>query len=129
MWKSECNEYLEKAKKNGLVPIGEQNEFSQSAIEGIRKGKMYLGRAEHKKSTQLLIRLLATLDMIVKDPDQDVVIRFGNRKDFKAALKLYEKITLPRYLRISYEDNLFDNYEHVEPYPSWEYRFHCPQRE
>ena len=58
--------------------------------------------------------------MILKDPNADIVIRPLNKKDFKAALKLFEKMTLPKHYGILFEENLFDDYNQVEPYPSWE---------
>ena len=81
--------------------------------------KIYLGSEEQRGAAQLAVRLLATLEMVVKDPDADIVVREGNRDDFKAALQLFEKITLPRYFKIIFEEDLFDDYNDVEPYPSW----------
>ena len=71
-------------------------------------------------AARLLIRILATLEMIIKDPDADIAIRFGDREDFKAALKLMQKTTLPKYFGILFLDDLFDNYDDVEPYPCWD---------
>jgi hypothetical protein len=82
--------------------------------------KIFLGQNEQMYSAKLLIILLATLEMFVHDPEADIVVRRGNRQDFAAALKLFEKITLPKYFGIIFENDLFDNYEEVEPYPSWD---------
>lgn len=86
-----------------------------------RAKKVYLGRKNQRSAARLFIRLIATLEMIVKDPDADVVVRFGNKKDFIAALQLLEMSTLPNYFGILFKQKLFKDYEKVEPYPSWEY--------
>lgn len=84
------------------------------------KPKLVAGKAEQAQTAQLIIRLIATLEMIIKDPHSDIGIRFGNRKDFKAAIKILEKVTLPKSFGILFERNLFEDYDKIEPYPSWE---------
>lgn len=79
------------------------------------------GVDSQRSAAKMLIRLLVTLEMIIKDPDSDIVVRYGNRDDFKTAIKLFEKITLPRYYGIMFHENLFKDYEVVEPYPSWDF--------
>jgi hypothetical protein len=82
---------------------------------------VYVGSEQQEPAARLAIRLLATLDMILKDPESAVVIRSGNREDFKAALKLFEFVVIPRYLKTIFANRLFSDYDAVEPYPSWEF--------
>ena len=83
---------------------------------GDDKGKkVYLISEEQKGSIQLFTRFIATLEMVLKDPESDIVVRKNNKKDFKACLKLLEKTTLPKYFGLLSEDSLFDDYDNVEP--------------
>ncbi len=68
---------------------------------------------------RLWIRMIATLDMIIKDPQAAIMSRKGNKSDFWAALKLLEKITLPLYFNIRTKTPFFSNYEQVEPVLPW----------
>jgi 3-hydroxymyristoyl/3-hydroxydecanoyl-(acyl carrier protein) dehydratase len=63
--------------------------------------------------------MIATLDMIIKDPQAAIMSRKGNKSDFWAALKLLEKITLPLYFNIRTKTPFFSNYEQVEPVLPW----------
>ncbi len=114
VWKSEFNTLVRSTMKKG--------EFQQRGA-GILGGQRntYRGGKKHRSVAKMFIRLLITLDMVVKDPDADIVVRDGNRQDFRAALKLFEKVTLPRYFGMIYPENLFKNYDDVEPYPSWSF--------
>jgi hypothetical protein len=89
----------------------------------------YIGTEEQKKEAQLVVRLLATLEMILKDPEADIAVRDGNREDFKAALKLFEYVILPRYFKTIFLTDLFDDYDAVEPYPSWEFWDRCDKQD
>lgn len=119
IWKREYKKTLKTAKKNGEYKK-DKNNTDKDKEKKAKGSKIQLGKAEQKPALQLIVRLLATLEMILKDPNADIVIRPFNKKDFKAALKLFEKMTLPKYFAILFEENLFDNYSQVEPYPSWE---------
>ena len=59
--------------------------------------------------------MLATLEMVIKDPDADVVVLPDNKEDFIAALKLFEQVILPKYFGILFKQDLFDDYEYIEP--------------
>lgn len=83
--------------------------------------KKLLGHPLQRDGARHLIRLLATLEMIIKDPETNIIIRKNNREDFTAAIKLLEKITLPYYFHIIFDAPLFNDYESIEPYPSWDY--------
>ena len=80
---------------------------------------VYVLPEARKPVVRMVVRLLATLEMVLKDPDADVVVRMGNQEDFKAALKLLEMIVLPQYCNLYVDGPLFDDYDLVEPYPSW----------
>ncbi len=71
-------------------------------------------------SLQLWVRMIATLDMVLKDPEAKIIVRKGNREDFVAAIHLLELITLPYYFGIKAEGPLFDDYSAVEPVISWQ---------
>lgn len=86
---------------------------------GVIKRPIIWGTKEQRPIIMTLVRLLATLEMIIKDPDANIVVRSGNRKDFKAALKLYERVVLPYFFGIIFKEPLFDDYSKVEPYPDW----------
>ncbi|MCB9493411.1 MAG: hypothetical protein H6679_03990 [Epsilonproteobacteria bacterium] len=145
-WKIEARNMYQEATKNGLNPSCDQNsddsdESNNSGFfddaesvgflganpgfgmqnENNTKEKLYVMRDDQKYTMQLLARMLCTIDMVIKDIDSNIVIRWCNKKDFKAALKLFEKITMPRYFNLLCKDELFEDYDTVEPYPSWEY--------
>ena len=133
MWKYEWKELVEEAKKNGKYKRVSKKKAVAKKGKTKKKGskkkkkdkkdekavKTCIGGVEHKATARLLVRMLATLEMVIKDPDGNIAVRFGNRDDFKAALKLFEKTTLPKYYGILFEKDLFDDYDYVEPYPSW----------
>lgn len=96
------------------------NEDNSNNIVG-RTKKIYLGRKDQRSAARLFIRLIVTLEMILKDPDADLAVRFGDRKDFVSAVQLLEMVTIPNYFGIIFKQRLFKNYESVEPYPSWSF--------
>ncbi len=140
-WQSFYNWQVNDAKKNGLYDLRENAEpgkngsnqnsnfNSNSKSKKIvhqyndhgRVYKLYEGAEEQRFGAKLFVRLIATLEMVLKDPDSDIVVRFGNRDDFTAALKLLESVTLPNYFGILFKEPLFEDYDRVEPYPSWDY--------
>ncbi|MFH1831551.1 MAG: hypothetical protein ABH827_01995 [bacterium] len=98
---------------------GQESGLDSGGQRKKRKRYIFLGRQEQKAGIRCWVRLIATLEMIAKDPDSNIAVRYGNKKDFKAAVLLLEKMTLPLYFGITYKENLFDDYDAVEPYPSW----------
>lgn len=135
LWEAECRDLLLEAQEHGFAGA-EEDEESDTAHGDVKKQKktkqlrasakrrivdIYLGQEEDKPRLQTAIRLMATLEMVVKDPDANIAVRFGNRDDFKAALKLLEKTILPYYFGIYYKEDLFTDYDHVEPLPSWDF--------
>lgn len=134
-WKSLYNWQVNDAKRNGPYDIRENSEPDQNNtppdpkskkirhryMEHGRVSKIYEGTEEQRFAARLFVRLIATLEMVLKDPDSEVVVRFGNRDDFKSALKLLETVTLPTYFGTLFKEPLFEDYDQVEPYPSWDY--------
>jgi hypothetical protein len=118
-WNSEYSDLVSQARSNGaFVPMIEDQEDERRY--GPVKVTTYLGKAENKESARILLRMLATLEMILKDPDADIVVRNGSKKDFRAALELFEKTTLPKYYGIVFEEPLFGDYKTVEPVIPWD---------
>ncbi len=129
-WQVQSEGMVKEALRNGFwnkprpeLKQQKQESCDKQIIQNQRLGqrRLCLGIKQQRSAARMMIRILATLEMVVKDPDSDIVVRYGNREDFKAALKLFEKITLPKYFDILFKENLFKNYDRVEPYPSWEF--------
>jgi hypothetical protein len=104
----------------------EQNFVSTSLLyESLYKSNFFSYRTIKKQkpfcraAIQLWVRAVATLDMILKDIDADIMVRSDDRHDFIAAVNLLEHITLPAYFGISLESPLFDNYNLVDPVIEW----------
>jgi hypothetical protein len=117
-WKSVYTEQQRYAKQNGLYDFNKIRFFYED--QG-RANRICLGSEKDRFAAKLFVRLIATLEMVLKDPDSDIVVRFGNRQDFKAAIRLLEMVTLPTYFGLLFKEPLFKDYDAVEPYPSWDY--------
>ena len=63
----------------------------------------------------LFVQAIATLEMIIKDPQADIVVRRDNQEDFVAALKLLEQVVIPQYFFKVCSVPLFKNYELIKP--------------
>jgi len=96
------------------------NSWQGVAAEGARFTAVKKVSPSSKKALQLLVRTLATLEMIIKDLDSHVMIRRGNEDDFAAALQLIERITLPVYFGVQLDEPLFEDYTQVEAVLEWE---------
>ena len=123
IWEREHKKLLKTAIKNSQknnAPKSHDNQNNQNKEQDSKQKTIVLGNAEQAPILQLIIRLLATVEMIAKDAESEIVCRFKNRKDFKATVKLLENVTLPKYFGIIYENKLFEDYNAVEPYPSWQ---------
>jgi len=105
----------------------EQAFLKQQAIKNSKQNqapnKSYcrLAKTEEIEGARLFIISIATLEMLLKDPTSDIVVRKGNKKDFIAAIKLLEHITLPKYFKILFQAPLFEDYKNISPLISWEY--------
>ena len=107
--KDENNKKDKKKKKK-------ENSGSMSGLWGDDDvKKIYLVSKDQLGAIRLFVRFIASLEMILKDPESDIVVRKNSKKDFKACLKLLEKTTLPKYFGLLCEKNLFDDYDNVEP--------------
>lgn len=126
LWHQCLAKLKKEAKKNGyaygLTKKELQTKNQKVSSEITVTGKtIFEGHPHQRPGAQLLARLLATIEMVVKDPDVHVGVRFGEKQDFIAALKLFEAVTLPHYFTLYFTEPLFDDYEQVEPFPSWQY--------
>jgi len=139
-WEQEQKKLERDAHKNGFLPIfGVQSKHAHkksskshashktsgnhkiSKKQKKKQKSIFLALPEQREGARLLVRLLATLEMIAKDPCADIAVRDGNREDFNAAILLLEKVTLPKYYGILFKDDLFYDYDTVQPYPSWDF--------
>lgn len=122
-WHDELADIAQQAHQAGCFkgPKLQRDRSFLSDAGGGRSYQYYLCSDGLRPIVQLVVRLLATIDMVLKDPEADVVIRDGNRDDFAAALKIIEKVLLPLGCSLYVEGDLFDDYTQVEPYPSWEW--------
>ncbi|KKP24885.1 MAG: hypothetical protein SZ59_C0001G0203 [candidate division TM6 bacterium GW2011_GWF2_28_16] len=129
IWQREYKKLLKKAKKQAENNKDNNNNNNNNTKKDTRdknkqknkKPKLKFINPEQIPTVQLIIRLLATLEMIIKDPNSDIVVRTNNKKDFKAAIKIIEQVTLPKYFGIINEKEMFEDYDSVEPYPNWQY--------
>lgn len=72
------------------------------------------------RAIALWVRAIATLEMLIKDPHSVIVTRKGVQADFIAAMRLLERVTLPRYFGIELDKPLFADYGLVQPVIPWE---------
>lgn len=121
-WESQAKSTKKQAVKNGYIDLTSEKKVVKKdpKQKNPPARKCMLARPEQYEAIRIALRMLATLEMIFKDPEADVVIRNGNRDDFKAALKLLVEVTLPKYFYLYLDQPLFEDYDLVEPYPSWE---------
>ena len=133
LWKKELEDMRRQAQSNGVYKkdaktetkqdkAAQNNYYGNSMFGSKNNVKIFQGNKEQEETIKLLIRMLVTLETVIKDPEADIVVRFGDRQDFAAALKLFEKITLPKYFGILFKQDLFDDYDYVEPFPSIEFQ-------
>jgi hypothetical protein len=109
--------------------VARRERLVQSALQaqkklvgvGASEQQIHLVEPDEVLALQLFVRMLATLEMVVKDPESDIALRFGNRDDFAAALRLIEVFVIPKYFRKIMVSDLFEDYSVIEPYPSWHY--------
>lgn len=85
-----------------------------------KKMRLIAKDSPYRESIALMVRALATLEMIAKDQLTMIVTRRGNQEDFKAALLLIEKHLLVEVLHTQIEGPLFADYHTVEPVIPWD---------
>jgi hypothetical protein len=113
-WGMPTSELYRQIVQQGLLPKIKQE------ISGQHKGKLTEIKPEKIPLVQLWIRMIATLEMILKDMRSEVFIRKGNKEDFLAAVRLLEFITLPLYFGLEAKAPLFADYTAVEPVIPWD---------
>lgn len=75
------------------------------------------------------LRMWFTLDMIIKDPEGELVVRNKNADDIAASVTLLEAFIMPKYLGLCFEHNLFPDYGNIELFPSNDYWAHLVQQD
>lgn len=101
-----------------LLPILQQQGLLQSPA---KKSVLQKKEKINYEAAQLFVRAIATLDMIIKDPMADIMVRKENKEDFIAALRLLEHVLLPSYWEVVLDKPLFNKYIIVEPIISWDF--------
>ena len=91
--------------------------YGDSSVE--KKSKIAANSARGR-SIALWVRAVATLEMLIKDSQAPILVRKGVKEDFVAALRLLERVTLPRYFGIYLDKDLFTDYYAVQPVIPWE---------
>ena len=132
LFRYEQNNILNTAKRNGLLKKGmdaldiyAENKTQNKQPNQMPSRKIFFAQPSQFAGARMFVRMIATLEMIAKDVNSNIAVRYGNRQDFKAALKLIEKIVLPKYFGLLFPRPLFDDYNTVEPYPSWDFWEGC----
>ncbi len=116
-WRNEWRERLKGVREHKQPEKKDEkkNDPSSGQATWPRERPMHLVDQKLVPAVRLVARALATLEMVVRDVDADIVIRPGNKQDFIAAIKLFEHVTLPEYFRLICDKPLFDDYDVVEP--------------
>ncbi|MCK4499393.1 hypothetical protein KAU11_02785 [Candidatus Babeliales bacterium] len=70
---------------------------------------------DQKEPIKLFIRSIVTLESILRDVRSDIVVRRGNKRDFRAGLKLWEQAVIPQCFRILCKDSLFARLKDFDP--------------
>lgn len=114
--KANYDEWGKEAEKHGSMPEdAPAPSLKNKEGEGIIKTKMYMIGDEQRRAIQLYLRLIATMDMLVKDLDADFASRRNNKEDFIEHMRLTECITLPWLFGLFSYEPLFSAYEEVQP--------------
>lgn len=106
--------YNQIIKKNAWEKIKQEVSSGQTKIETIAQNDPRI------PAIKLWLRMVATLEMILKDTQTEIVVRKGNKEDFIACLKILQTFTLPQFFNIQIPFPLFEDYHKVEPVISWQ---------
>jgi hypothetical protein len=79
------------------------------------------GSYEQRDTVRYALRMWVTLDMILKDPESEIVIRLMDQDDMSTALMFLETFVVPKYFGILFDPMLFDDHAVAELFPSDEY--------
>ncbi len=129
LWKGRFERTIKQARRNSKLNKKDSTSIKYTSIKYTNikddnkknnnkwngRVNIKLGDKEKKGICEFVVRALATLEMIIKDPNSEIAVRKGSRKDFIAALKLIEKIILPTYCDVIFEKDLFSDYDLVRP--------------
>lgn len=118
-WKHDKHQKLSQARKNGSFDNFKKQLERINTVDPAKNflpiTKVYLGDERYVPIAREVVRLLATLDLMVKEPNAHVAIRHDEPDDYIAALKLIENVVLPEYCNIIFPYPLFDDYSAVLP--------------
>ncbi len=71
--------------------------------------KLFYARQDQYQQLQVYARFVATLEMVVRDVNSDIVIRRDREEDFAGALRIVEQVILPQHFGIVCAEPLFKN--------------------
>lgn len=86
--------------------------------------KILIGSPWQEDIIRMALRMWLTLDMIIKDPEGDLIVRTLNTKDISTSVVLLEAFIMPKYFGLCFEHDLFPDYENIELFPSNDYWDH-----
>jgi hypothetical protein len=108
--------WKEEAERNGVWNEKIETPSLKGRSSFVDKGGKVYGMAPGQDSfAQLFVRIIATMEMLVKDLDADFVVRRSNKNDFVACIAMMEAVTLSWVYGLYSDETLFDDYEKVEP--------------
>lgn len=110
----------QKNKKTKKAAAEAEDPWASESSTQFRERPLYPVAEDKKDGVKLFIRALATLQMLVPDPESNIVIRKGNRQDFAAALQLIERVILIQFFDLVPLQPLFANYDTVDPIIPWD---------
>jgi len=113
------------AGRNGVytetTPLPTKRKGKGSTFVSAQSAKIYRANECQRAGARLFVRMIATLEMIMKDMDADIAARRGHAKDFSLFLFLLEHITLPNCYGLFFDEPLFSSYQSVQPVLKWSY--------
>jgi hypothetical protein len=102
-------------KKKEEQGLDQPNVDAKKEVKRNPQADLRLATAEQVELGRFVVRALATLEMVIKDPCGEIAVRRNNREDFEAAVKLVEKVVFPTYFTLLFEKDLFNDYHSVQP--------------
>lgn len=100
-----------------LLLLLQDQKIYQTLLKEIeqKKPQEVLAHDPRLKGIRLWARIIATIELICKDPNSKIMARSDNKDDFIATIKLLELITLPYFFSIKLKQPLFDDYDSILP--------------
>lgn len=126
-----AEEFKTKGLSNFIIPTSEiVNKINEHKLWWLIDKEvelMFQGAMTHIKLNdpripmiRLWVKMIATLEMIISDPQAIICVRKGSKSDFASCLKLLERVTLPVYYGIKVDGPLFNDYKTVTPVIGWD---------